>query len=158
MDFLDQLEVLIAAQGLQEDTKKEQPVPRLDGYYINGGKEEHRKLLQFQDGGRLKLLCGVDNITNALVLHHIQTLPQIWKEDEAIVEAYARFTTSHLKRGTYQVEGDAITFRVELNGPLLPGVFHQDLLLLPSSLNRFWAPPHSCVQFEQFTFVPFEGK
>ena len=150
MDFVEDLDLYVSELGIAKKEKADKK-PRFDGYYMNRSSGPDRRIIQFQEEGRLKYLRGEQSDTNILVLNAVQKIPELWKADDSIVDNYAHFCNNVLLRGTYQQEDDLIKIRVTLNGPELPGVFQKDKLLLPVSFHSQWAEGgFECYHFSSF--------
>merc|ERR1719282_188942 len=96
MDFFEDLDLYVKEQGIIKKNANQEKMPRFDGYYMNGSTGPDRRIIQFQDEGRLKYLRGEQSDTNILVLNDVQKIPALWKGDRSIVENYAQFCNNVL--------------------------------------------------------------
>merc|ERR1719282_250791 len=98
MDFVEDLDLYIKEQGIAKKSGDQEKMPRFDGYYMNGSSGPDRRIIQFEDAGRLKYLRGEQSDTNIVVLNSVHKLPDLWKDDQSIVNNYAQFCNNVLLR------------------------------------------------------------
>jgi len=135
----------------QNELELEKDLIRTDGYYMNNLAGEKKKVIRFSKNQRLLIFYGTKAEEHMKVIYYTWNIPEIWKDEGAILDEYAQFCDKYLRRGTYTSDAQYLRIKVSLSTPSLPGIILPDEILLPQDWKTNW----NTTGFEQFKFVPF---
>lgn len=152
MGVVEAIDEYIEKKGVLDS--EEIPIPREDGFYTNNKIGSDCKAFHFRGDGKLCFFEGEYSRNNALVFHMVRIMPDLWKNHQETVDAFATFYQSFLKRGFYEVQGSHFSVKLSQDYSPLPGICASNFILLPRFFEEHWEKG----SFERYSFVPFNLK